>query len=146
MNTLAASDAHAEPDRGFSRFASVRWLQNQVQAAGVTLIMATLFLVTGLHSPYFWQPNNLRVLAMNMSFVAIAGVGMAILIISGNIDLSIGSILGLTAVLAGMFAKTMPAPFAFICAIAIGGSSGYGERRPCLERQAPRRSSSPSAS
>ena len=124
MNTLAASDAHAEPDNGFSRFAPVRWLQNQVQAVGVTAIMAALFLVTGLHSPYFWQPNNLRVLAMNMSFVAIAGVGMAILIISGNIDLSIGSILGLTAVLAGMFAKDMPAPLAFIFAIAVGGLVG----------------------
>ena len=126
MNTLAASDRPAETDVGLSRFAPVRWVQNQVQAVGVTFIMAMLFLVTGLHSPYFWQPNNLRVLAMNMSFVAIAGVGMAILIISGNIDLSIGSILALTAVLAGMFAKTMPAPLAFICAIAVGGLVGMG--------------------
>ena len=124
MNSVAASDAPPEPNTGLARFALVRWLQQQVQAIGVTVIMITLFLVTGLHSPYFWQANNLRVLAMNMSFITIAGVGMAILIISGNIDLSIGSILGMTAVLAGIFAKDMPAPLAFICAIGAGGLIG----------------------
>jgi ribose transport system permease protein len=124
MNTVTGSEAYADSKTGASRFAAVRALQNQVQAVGVTAIMLLLFLVTGLHSAYFWEPNNLRVLAMNMSFTAIAGVGMAILIISGNVDLSIGSILGLTAVLSGMLAKSTSAPLAFIGGIAVGGLIG----------------------
>ena len=43
---------------------------------------------------------------MNASFVGLVAVGTAILIITGNIDLSIGSMLGLTAVLAAIFAES----------------------------------------
>jgi ribose/xylose/arabinose/galactoside ABC-type transport system permease subunit len=106
------------------RFSLVGVFRSQSQTLGVTVAVVSLFVVTGLHSHYFWQPNNIRVLAMNMSFIALASVGMAILIISGNVDLSIGSILGLSAVTAGMFAKDMPWPLAFVCGAAVGGLVG----------------------
>jgi ribose/xylose/arabinose/galactoside ABC-type transport system permease subunit len=117
--TDPGAEAIAEP-----RFSVAKALRNQVQAVGVTFTMVTLFVVTGLHNPYFWEWNNIRVLAMNMSFIALAGVGTAILIISGNIDLSIGSILGLTAVMSGLFAQSMPVALAFLCGTAVGGLIG----------------------
>jgi ribose/xylose/arabinose/galactoside ABC-type transport system permease subunit len=61
---------------------------------------------------------------MNASFIGLAGVGTAILIITGNIDLSIGSVLGLTSVLAAIFATHMPVWLAFVCAILVGGAIG----------------------
>jgi ribose/xylose/arabinose/galactoside ABC-type transport system permease subunit len=99
-------------------------LGGQVQAVGVLLILVLLFLVTGLHNNLFWGTNNLKVLAENMSFVALVGVGTAILIITGNIDLSIGSLLGLTAVLSAIFAKSVPVPIAFILATLVGAGVG----------------------
>ena len=99
-------------------------LGGQVQAVGVLVILIALFVVTGLHSNLFWGTNNLKVLAENMSFVALVGVGTAILIITGNIDLSIGSLLGLTAVLTAIFAKSMPVPIAFILGTLVGGGVG----------------------
>jgi ribose/xylose/arabinose/galactoside ABC-type transport system permease subunit len=99
-------------------------LGGQVQAVGVLIILIALFLVTGLHNNLFWGTNNLKVLAENMSFVALVGVGTAILIITGNIDLSIGSLLGLTAVLTAIFAKSMPVPIAFILGTLVGGGVG----------------------
>src|SRR5271156_750745 len=101
-----------------------RRLSNQVQAVGVTAVLLALFLVTGLHNHLFWGPNNLKVLATNMAFVALTGVGMTILMITGNIDLSVGSAVGLTAVLTAMLARTMPLPLAFICGVLIGGLIG----------------------
>jgi ribose/xylose/arabinose/galactoside ABC-type transport system permease subunit len=86
--------------------------------------LVVIFVVTGLHSELFWSANNLRVLALNASFVGLVGVGTAILIITGNIDLSIGSMLGLTAVLAAIFAVHMPVYFAFPLAILCGGALG----------------------
>jgi ribose/xylose/arabinose/galactoside ABC-type transport system permease subunit len=124
MTMVAVSETPSEATAETSRFPLARALRNQVQAVGVTLTMATLFVVTGLHNPYFWELNNIRVLAMNMSFIALAGVGTAILIISGNIDLSIGSMLGLTAVLTGLFAQVMPVPLAFIFGAGVGGLIG----------------------
>src|SRR5215813_7460977 len=73
-------------------------LRGQTQSIGVLLVMLALFVATGLHSGLFWGWPNVKVLLMNASFVGLAGVGTAILIITGNIDLSIGSVLGLTSV------------------------------------------------
>ena len=98
--------------------------RGQVQAIGVLVALVGLIVATGLHSSLFFGVNNIKVQAENMSFIAIAGVGTAILIITGNVDLSIGSGLALTAVLSAMLATIMPVPLAFICAVLIGGAVG----------------------
>lgn len=99
-------------------------LSNQVQAIGVLFVLVALFVVTGLHNDLFWGANNIKVLAENMSFVAIVGVGTAMLIITGNIDLSIGSNLGLCAVLCAIFARSVPVPLAFVLGTLVGGGVG----------------------
>jgi rhamnose transport system permease protein len=99
-------------------------LREQMQSMGVLVVIIVLFIVTGLHSNLFWGADNIRVLAMNASFVMLAGVGTTILIISGNIDLSIGSMVGLTAVMAAIFANHMPVPLAFALAVVFGGVLG----------------------
>lgn len=118
----AEAAAAAEVKSGWGRAFGL--LGGQVQAVGVLVILIALFVVTGLHSNLFWGTNNLKVLAENMSFVALVGVGTAILIITGNIDLSIGSLLGLTAVLSAIFAKSMPVPIAFILGTLVGAGVG----------------------
>lgn len=99
-------------------------LGGQVQAIGVLVVLVALFLVTGLHNNLFWGANNLKVLAENGSFVALVGVGTAMLIITGNIDLSIGSNLGLSAVMCAIFAKSVPVPLAFVLGTLVGGGVG----------------------
>ena len=101
-----------------------RLVRGQTQAGAVLILLIGLIVATGLHSSLFFGLNNIKVQLENMSYIGIAGVGTAILIITGNIDLSIGSVLGLTAVLAGMLAAHMPIALAFILAIAIGGAVG----------------------
>src|ERR1700736_5236475 len=88
--------------------------RGQVQAIGVLIALVGLIVATGLHSSLFFGLNHIKVQAENMSFIAIAGVGIAILIITGNVDLSVGSGLGLTAVLSAMPATIMPGSLAFI--------------------------------
>lgn len=99
-------------------------LRGQTQSIGVLLVMLALFVATGLHSGLFWGWPNVKVLLMNASFIGLASVGTAVLIITGNIDLSIGSLLGLTSVLAAIFATHMSVPLAFVCAILVGGVIG----------------------
>jgi ribose/xylose/arabinose/galactoside ABC-type transport system permease subunit len=98
--------------------------REQMQSLTVLGVIVVVFIITGLHSHLFWGTDNIRVLAMNASFVMLAGVGTAILIISGNIDLSIGSMVGLTAVMAAIFADHMAVPLAFLLAILFGGLLG----------------------
>jgi ribose transport system permease protein len=99
-------------------------VRDNVQASGVALVLVALFVVTGIHNSLFWSIENLKVLAMSMSFVGIAGIGMAMLIITANVDLSVGSALGLTAVFSAMLAKVVPVPLAFPLAMLIGSGIG----------------------
>ena len=122
---MSAAETAVETQENVGRLALFsNLLSGQLQSAGVTFALVTVFLVTGLHGHLFWSANNIRVLTLNASFVGLVAVGTAILIITGNIDLSIGSMLGLTSVLTAIFAIHMPIPLAFALAILCGGALG----------------------
>jgi ribose/xylose/arabinose/galactoside ABC-type transport system permease subunit len=63
--------------------------------AGLLLIFS-LFAVIGPES--FWSSNNLETIARQTAIVGSAALGMTLIIISGGIDLSVGSIIALVTV------------------------------------------------
>lgn len=69
------------------------------------ILLFTIYLVLFLYwytGETFWTTQNVLNVARNFSFVAIMAVGQAMVIISGGIDLSVGSVLGLAGMLAGV--------------------------------------------
>jgi ribose/xylose/arabinose/galactoside ABC-type transport system permease subunit len=78
-------------------------------------------------SPYFFQPNNLRNILLQVGVVGMIAVGQTFIIITGGIDLSVGSMIGVTGVVAGLVALH-PDGGAFLpilAAIATGGVFGF---------------------
>ncbi len=76
-------------------------------AALVVLWLAFNFLSDGL----FLTPRNLWNLSVQSAAVAIMTTGMVLIIVSRNIDLSIGSIVGFTAMVMGLLqAEWLPDP------------------------------------
>jgi ribose transport system permease protein len=74
-----------------------------LQRYDVLIIFAILFLVNAIWQPgVFLQPENLRNIVNQNAAVGITALGMTLVIISGGIDLSVGSIMALTGVLAVM--------------------------------------------
>ena len=73
-------------------------------------------------SPYFLKVSNIFNILNQISRYGIISVGMALVIIAGGIDLSVGYVAGLTACLCAHFcsAMNMSAPVAFIATIAVG--------------------------
>jgi ribose/xylose/arabinose/galactoside ABC-type transport system permease subunit len=64
-----------------------------------------LFLVTIVFSvivPNFLEAANIQIMAKHVAINAILGVGMTFVILTGGIDLSVGSLVGLTAMIAGL--------------------------------------------
>jgi ribose transport system permease protein len=61
-----------------------------------------LFIVMSFASPHFLTWTNMRAMAMAFSVEGIVVVGMTILLISGGIDLSVGSVTALAMVIAGL--------------------------------------------
>jgi ribose transport system permease protein len=69
------------------------------------IFLFTLYLVLFLYwhtGETFWTSQNLLNVARNFSFVAMMAIGQALVIITGGIDLSVGSVLGLAGMVAGV--------------------------------------------
>ncbi|CAH0343442.1 ABC transporter permease [Rhizobium sp. CECT 9324] len=73
----------------------------KARETGLIVIILTLFTVMSLISPYFLTVDNLRAMSMAFAVESIVVVGMTILLISGGIDLSVGSVTALAMVVAG---------------------------------------------
>ena len=69
----------------------------------VALLLLSALLI--LSTPNFLTPSNLLGITRQMSLVAIIGVGMSFLIISGEFDLSIGSMFGLSGIVAALLVR-----------------------------------------
>ena len=99
-------------------------LRGKGRNAGLIILMAALFTWTGAHNSNFFTVENLRVLGLAMAPFAIIGVGMTFLLISGTVDLSVGEIYALAAVLSAEFSIHMPVWLAIVLAILVGGGIG----------------------
>ena len=64
-----------------------------------------LLLGMALIAPGFFNPGNLRDLAMNNASVLLVAIGMTLVILTGEIDISVGSQFAICTVAAGWFAK-----------------------------------------
>jgi ribose/xylose/arabinose/galactoside ABC-type transport system permease subunit len=69
------------------------------------LAIIALAVVTQISNPRYLSGNNPRDVLNNASYIAIAAIGMSMVIISGNIDISVGSLIGVLMTLSGTIAK-----------------------------------------
>lgn len=94
--------------------------------SGVLLGLLLVALIFGLFiGPQFFRPANLELMARQTVIVAVAALGMTMVIISGGIDLSVGSIVALStvavALLLGQGLDPITAAFGAIGAAALCG-------------------------
>lgn len=99
----------------------------RVRELGIVLALGLLIAVTGILEPRFVTAGSLRDLALNASIIAILAVGQTLVIVTRNIDISVGSILGLTAFMAGTLLSNspgLPIPVVMALGMAMGGACG----------------------
>ena len=63
-----------------------------------------LFVVVGRVNPRFLSNSNLTNIFSGNAYIAVAAIGMSIVIITGHIDVSVGSLIGVLATIAGTLA------------------------------------------
>src|SRR5688500_242456 len=99
-NSTTQPTASSNPLKTITRF---------VGAENLSLIIALVLLVALIASqtPFFFAPRNLMNIGMNLSVVGLLGVGMTIVIVSGSLDISVGSIAGVASVVSAMFVTYM---------------------------------------
>jgi ribose transport system permease protein len=89
----------------------------------VLLVMCVIF---GALSPFFWTATNWLNIGQTVATVGIVAIGMTLVIISGGIDLSVGSVAALTSVTTTLLwtGAGLPLWLAVILAVACGMLAG----------------------
>ena len=94
---------------------------------GVIPVLFVLFIVLSFVSPYFLQLSNIINILHQVSITAIIGVGMTFVILTGGIDLSVGSIVALSGLTMAVTHKYFAAT-----ATTAAGQVGLGIMVPFL--------------
>jgi ribose/xylose/arabinose/galactoside ABC-type transport system permease subunit len=68
------------------------------------LSIVALLVVVGAINPRYLAERNLQSMFLGNAYIAVAAIGMSMVIISGNIDISVGSLIGVLATLSGTLA------------------------------------------
>src|SRR5215469_5700766 len=112
----------ASPQRTHS---SLRRL-GAAQGGGLWVALILLALFFSWSTGSFFTQSNLLVVLEQVSVLGMVAVPGAMLLVSGNLDLSVGSVAGLSAAMFGEFDKIFgwPMPLAFVGAIAVGAAWG----------------------
>lgn len=72
-------------------------------AAGIFLALLAIILVTGIVNPRFFSPYNLQTLGRQLVIFGFLAIGETFVIVTGGIDLSVGSLTALLNVLLALF-------------------------------------------
>ncbi len=96
--------------------------KREISAAGAFL---AILIVLAIVAPSFFSAGNLRDLLINNAPTLFVAVGMTMVILVGEIDISVGSQFAVCSVAAGFLAKTgMPMPVLFAAILLVGAAMG----------------------
>ncbi len=79
------------------------FLYGKSMVPALLVLLAILLVFFGLMTPYFITYTNFKAIISNFPIIAIMAVGMTFVLLIGGLDISVGSILGFTAVNVAVF-------------------------------------------
>ena len=95
--------------------------------AGIAVMIVLFCLAVGLVKPQFLTLNSLRIILLLVPLILIGAMGQMLVIVARHVDLSIGSMLGFSAMVTGMMFKFYPDiwwPLGFVLSIGTGALLG----------------------
>ena len=105
------------------------WLKSG--SVGIFIVLVVLIAMFATINPLFLSPVNIGTMLRAMSYVGIIAVGMAVCLISGVIDLSVGSTAALASVIFGLLLRDYNASvivailISVACGVLIGMSNAF---------------------
>jgi len=120
MTTTAPAPTEEQQPEQPTRNAALEWLKGQY----ALFILVVLLIIAALSSPAFLTATNITNLLLQMSIIGVVVMAELIIVLTGGIDISVGSALGLAAVLcAGLFGG-FSVWLALLVGMAVGGTIG----------------------
>jgi ribose/xylose/arabinose/galactoside ABC-type transport system permease subunit len=95
------------------------------QEAGLLAVLITLAAIINIINPNFLSPSNVANLLQTVAVIGIIAIGQTFVLVTREIDLSVGSVLALSAVSAGYLFNLGLNPWvAALLGVAVGGACG----------------------
>jgi ribose transport system permease protein len=108
---------------------SATWYSILIQRRDLTLLATIVIaaLIFTRITPYFLTVVNLQTLGLAVAFNGIVVIGLTLLMITGGIDIAVGSTYGLASIVAGLLISNgFPIVVGFLIGLAIGMAVGAG--------------------
>jgi rhamnose transport system permease protein len=98
----------------------------RAREAGLFLLILVVVAVTAVHNHDFVGSQSVQQLLSGAALIALLGVGETLVMVTRNVDLSVGSVLGLSAYVVGDLFRDhhIPVWSGFVIGIAIGTAAG----------------------
>ena len=106
-------------------------VQRVLREAGIGIALLLLIAIFSVSAPHFTDESNITNILTQITINLIMATGMTFVILIGGIDLSVGSVMALSAMVAGLVlkAETLPVPVAIVAAaltsVAVGMVCGF---------------------
>lgn len=104
--------------------------RNYLAKYGILIALLVICIILSFATPYFFTAQNLVIVLRQVSINGILAIGVTFVIIAGGIDLSLGSVIALTGVIAASFAHPntypviIPILLAILAGVLIGAING----------------------
>lgn len=104
MAVLPQSSTFSTRKPGNSRPFIARLMTDYGQECVIIAAILLLFVAVGLYNPRFLSTSNLTTIFSGNAYIAVAAIGMSMVIITGHIDVSVGALIGVLATISGTLA------------------------------------------
>ena len=103
------------------------WLRgDNVTTLSLMVSFVVMCIFFGTQTEFFFTLTNLENLARTLAVVGITSIGMTLVMISGGVDISVGSVAALSGVLASMFWLEFGIPLGFSTVLGLLGGTLVG--------------------
>src|SRR5437667_2009419 len=106
--TTASQEVERTKQRGQVSQARLFRLVNRVRELGLLIVLLLITLIVGIQAPRFLSIDNFEQILVSVAIRAIVAVGETLVVLTRNVDLSVGSMVGLTAFVTAYFFKQLP--------------------------------------
>jgi rhamnose transport system permease protein len=107
MTTTSQDVDHAR-QRGPVSQARLFRLVNRVRELGLLVVLSLIILFVGIQAPRFLSIDNFEQILLSIAILVIVAVGETLVVLTRNVDLSVGSMVGATAFVTAYFFKQLP--------------------------------------
>ena len=108
------------------------WLKKHLEENFIVASLVALIILFSLITPHFFSLATLSTILNQLPALTVVAVGMTLVLIVGGIDLSAGSVLGLSAAIIGVASITLGLPLWLACLMGILGGALCGAVNGCI--------------